>query len=140
MNVEMFDLGDGSDLALETADVIVVRDELSTISHLAHISRRARRYVIANLAIAATFIAVLVTRDLVATLPLPLAVAGQEGLSGHRRAQPSAPPALPGLNRLAVARRRLAQRPTTNPAERRSSAKLVTLPSSQSTASAWTEP
>jgi heavy metal translocating P-type ATPase len=69
----------GSDLALETADVIVVSDELSTISHLVHISRRARRYVIANLAIASTFIAVLVTWDLVATLPLPLAVAGHEG-------------------------------------------------------------
>jgi P-type E1-E2 ATPase len=69
----------GSDLALETADAIVVRDELSTIPHLVSISRRARRYVVANLTIAAVFITVLVTWDLVATLPLPLAVAGHEG-------------------------------------------------------------
>ena len=35
--------------------------------------------VIANLAIAASVIAVLVTWDLVGTLPLPLGVAGHEG-------------------------------------------------------------
>lgn len=43
------------------------------------LSRRARRVVVANLAIAATFIAVLVVWDLVGTLPLPLGVAGHEG-------------------------------------------------------------
>jgi cation-transporting P-type ATPase D len=35
--------------------------------------------VIANLVIAATFIAVLVTWDLIGHLPLPLGVAGHEG-------------------------------------------------------------
>lgn len=69
----------GSDLALETADAIIVRDELTAIPSLIGISRRARRFVIANLTIAATFITVLVTWDLIATLPLPLAVAGHEG-------------------------------------------------------------
>jgi len=69
----------GSDLALETADVIIVRDDLSAIPYLVRLSRRSRRFVIVNLVIAATFIAVLVTWDLVGTLPLPLAVAGHEG-------------------------------------------------------------
>ncbi|XKK38638.1 cadmium-translocating P-type ATPase [Nocardiopsis sp. ARC36] len=69
----------GSDLALDTADVIIVRDELGSVANLVRLSRRARRYVIANLAIAATVITVLVTWDLVATLPLALAVAGHEG-------------------------------------------------------------
>ena len=69
----------GSDLALETADAIVVRDDLSAIPYLVALSRRARRFVIANLCIAATFILVLVTWDLIDTLPLPLAVAGHEG-------------------------------------------------------------
>ncbi|MBS0661531.1 MAG: cadmium-translocating P-type ATPase [Verrucomicrobia bacterium] len=69
----------GSDLALETADVVIVRDELGTVPRLIGISRRARRFVIANLIIAATFITVLVTWDLIGTLPLPLAVAGHEG-------------------------------------------------------------
>jgi hypothetical protein len=35
--------------------------------------------VVANLVIAATFITVLVLRDLIGTLPLPLGVAGHEG-------------------------------------------------------------
>lgn len=69
----------GSDLALETADAIIVRDDLTTVPHLVQMSRRARRYVVANLTVAATFIVVLVTWDLISTLPLPLAVAGHEG-------------------------------------------------------------
>ncbi|MGM7648039.1 heavy metal translocating P-type ATPase [Nocardia sp. JW2] len=68
-----------SDLTLQTADAVVVRDDLTTIPTVIALSRRARRLVIANLAIAATFIAVLVTWDLIGHLPLPLGVAGHEG-------------------------------------------------------------
>ncbi|MEC3974416.1 heavy metal translocating P-type ATPase [Amycolatopsis sp. H20-H5] len=69
----------GSDLALDTADAVVVRDELGTVPAVIALSRRARRFVIANLIIAATFITVLVLWDLIGTLPLPLGVAGHEG-------------------------------------------------------------
>ncbi|MEU9858304.1 heavy metal translocating P-type ATPase [Streptomyces sp. NPDC047974] len=69
----------GSDLALETADAVVVRDELATIPTVVNLSRRARALVIQNLVIAGVFIAVLAVWDLVGTLPLPLGVAGHEG-------------------------------------------------------------
>ncbi|WP_438270936.1 heavy metal translocating P-type ATPase [Streptomyces anulatus] len=69
----------GSDLALETADAVVVRDELATVPAVVALSRTARRLVVQNLAIAGTFIAVLVAWDLIGTLPLPLGVAGHEG-------------------------------------------------------------
>jgi len=69
----------GSDLALDTADALIVRDELATIPKVIVLSRHARRLVIANLMIAATFITVLVTWDLLGHLPLPLGVAGHEG-------------------------------------------------------------
>ncbi|MEU5106802.1 heavy metal translocating P-type ATPase [Streptomyces sp. NPDC021354] len=69
----------GSDLALETADAVVVRDELATIPTVVALSRRARRLVVQNLVIAGTFITGLVIWDLVGTLPLPLGVAGHEG-------------------------------------------------------------
>lgn len=69
----------GADLTLHTADAIVVRDDLAAIPAAIALSRRARRVVVANLAIAATFIAVLVVWDLVGHLPLPLGVAGHEG-------------------------------------------------------------
>jgi P-type E1-E2 ATPase len=69
----------GSDLAVETADAVIVRDDLTTIPAALALSRRARRYVIANLTIAATFIAVLATWDIAGHLPLPIGVAGHEG-------------------------------------------------------------
>ncbi|WEO96038.1 heavy metal translocating P-type ATPase [Streptomyces sp. FXJ1.172] len=69
----------GSDLALETADAVVVRDELAAIPAVVGLSRLARRLVVQNLAVAALFITALVVWDLAGTLPLPLGVAGHEG-------------------------------------------------------------
>ncbi|CBG68910.1 putative cation transport protein [Streptomyces scabiei 87.22] len=69
----------GSDLALETADAVVVRDELSAIPAVVRLSRAARRLVVQNLVIAGVCIAVLVVWDLAGHLPLPLGVAGHEG-------------------------------------------------------------
>ncbi|MBD9721801.1 heavy metal translocating P-type ATPase [Streptomyces caniscabiei] len=69
----------GSDLALETADAVVVRDELRAIPAVVRLSRAARRLVVQNLVIAGVCIAVLVVWDLVGHLPLPLGVAGHEG-------------------------------------------------------------
>ena len=69
----------GADLTLDTADAVTVRDELATIPAVLALARRARRVVIANLVIAATFITGLVAWDLLGHLPLPLGVAGHEG-------------------------------------------------------------
>ena len=69
----------GADLTLDTADVVTIRDELSPIPTVVSLARRARRIVIANLAIAASVITVLVVWDLIGELPLPLGVAGHEG-------------------------------------------------------------
>ncbi|MDN3021879.1 heavy metal translocating P-type ATPase [Streptomyces sp. S.PB5] len=69
----------GSDLALETADAVVVRDELAAVPAVVRLSRAARRLVLQNLVIAGTCIAVLVVWDLAGHLPLPLGVAGHEG-------------------------------------------------------------
>jgi cobalt/nickel-transporting P-type ATPase D len=61
------------------ADGLTVRDELHTIPALIGLARQARRVVITYLAIAATFITVLVLWDLFGHLPLPLGVAGHGG-------------------------------------------------------------
>jgi heavy metal translocating P-type ATPase len=71
--------GIGSDLALSSADAVIVRDDLGSLSAVTRLSRRARRLIIQNLVLAATVIAVLVTWDLAGHLPLPLGVAGHEG-------------------------------------------------------------
>ncbi|WP_329142895.1 heavy metal translocating P-type ATPase [Streptomyces niveus] len=69
----------GSDLALETADAVIVRDELATVPTVVALSRRARALVVQNLVIASVFITGLVVWDLVGHLPLPLGVLGHEG-------------------------------------------------------------
>ncbi len=82
--------GAGSDLALQAADAVVVRDDLHAVPTLLALSRRARRVVIANLVFATAVITVLVAWDLLGHLPLPLGVAGHEtstvlvGLNGLR--------------------------------------------------------
>ncbi|MEU7638110.1 heavy metal translocating P-type ATPase [Streptomyces sp. NPDC039016] len=69
----------GSDLALETADAVIVRDELATVPAVVTLSRTARKLVVQNLVIASVFISGLVVWDLVGELPLPLGVLGHEG-------------------------------------------------------------
>jgi heavy metal translocating P-type ATPase len=69
----------GSDLALDTADMVLVRDDLTTLATVIDLSRQARRVIVQNLVIAAVVIATLVAIDLAGHLPLPLGVAGHEG-------------------------------------------------------------
>jgi hypothetical protein len=69
----------GSDLALDTADAVIMRDDLATVPAVIALSRRARRVVTANLVIAAAIITALAAWDLAGHLPLPLGVLGHEG-------------------------------------------------------------
>jgi heavy metal translocating P-type ATPase len=69
----------GSDLALDTADAVIVRDELAILPTIIGLSARAHRVVRANLLLAAIVIAALITWDIAGFLPLPLGVAGHEG-------------------------------------------------------------
>lgn len=72
-------MGAGSDITLQTADAVTVRDELHTIPTIIGLARQARRVVTVNLALAGSFITMLVLWDLFGQLPLPLGVAGHEG-------------------------------------------------------------
>jgi heavy metal translocating P-type ATPase len=69
----------GSDLALETSDAVLVRDDLTLLPTAIAVARRAERIVKANLVFAGAVITALVIWDLAGTLPLPLGVAGHEG-------------------------------------------------------------
>ncbi|MCW3101391.1 MAG: ctpJ [Chthonomonadaceae bacterium] len=69
----------GSDLTLQTADAVLVRDDLSTLPALLRLSRAARTAVLQNLVLAGLAIVGLVAWDLLGTLPLPLGVLGHEG-------------------------------------------------------------
>ena len=71
--------GGGTDVALETADVVLMADDLGKIPYLLRLSRRTRRTLAVNIAISLGAIAVMVVTILGAGLPLPLAVVGHEG-------------------------------------------------------------
>ncbi len=71
----------GTDVALETADVVLMSSDLSKIPYAIALSKRARRVVIQNLVFSMSVIVVLVISALLpfVHLPLPLGVVGHEG-------------------------------------------------------------
>nr|WP_254538575.1 heavy metal translocating P-type ATPase [Halomarina sp. BCD28] len=71
--------GAGTDVALETADVVLMGDDLSKIPYVLELGRQTRRTLVTNLAIAFGAIALMVGTILFQGLALPLAVVGHEG-------------------------------------------------------------
>ncbi len=71
--------GVGSDVAMETADLVLMADELEKVSEAIHLARQARSTVLQNLTFAVGVISVLVISVLLGKLNLPLAVVGHEG-------------------------------------------------------------
>jgi Cd2+/Zn2+-exporting ATPase len=71
--------GAGTDVALETADVVLMSDDLNHLPYAIGLARKARRTVIQNLVFALGVIILLVSSSFGASLPLPLGVVGHEG-------------------------------------------------------------
>ena len=69
----------GTDVALETADIVLMSDDLSQIPYVIGLSRATRRTLIANLSFAALMIALMIGAIFSFGLALPLAVIGHEG-------------------------------------------------------------
>lgn len=69
----------GSDVAIETADVVLMRDDLDGLGDALQLARNCRRSIRQSLAIAGGMITVLVTLTLAGSLPLPVAVVCHEG-------------------------------------------------------------
>jgi Cd2+/Zn2+-exporting ATPase len=69
----------GTDVAMETADIVLMADRLENIPLLLRHARRAKRVLIQNLSFATAVIAVLLIAALGFSLALPLGVIGHEG-------------------------------------------------------------
>ncbi len=69
----------GTDVALETADVVLMGDDLPAIAYAIQLSRRARRVVWQNIGFALSVIVALVIGTFAVDLPLPVGVIGHEG-------------------------------------------------------------
>ena len=71
--------GAGTDVALETADVVLMADDLTKLPYAIDLSRRTRRTIRQNLAFSLAVIGTLVVATLTRGIPLPLGVVGHEG-------------------------------------------------------------
>jgi Cd2+/Zn2+-exporting ATPase len=69
----------GTDVALETADLVLMADDLSRVAYAMRLSRRARRVILQNIAFSLSVIVILVISALGLNLALPLGVIGHEG-------------------------------------------------------------
>jgi Cd2+/Zn2+-exporting ATPase len=69
----------GTDVALETADVVVMGDDLGGIPYARELSLRARRIVLQNLVFASAVLLGLVALALTGLVSLPAGVVGHEG-------------------------------------------------------------
>jgi Cd2+/Zn2+-exporting ATPase len=68
----------GTDVALETADVALMADDLDKLVYALRLARRHERVVRQNLALSVIVITVLVVGAVLGQLTLPLAVIGHE--------------------------------------------------------------
>jgi Cd2+/Zn2+-exporting ATPase len=71
--------GAGTDVALETADVVLMADDLTRLPYAIDLSRRTRRTIRQNLGFSLAVIGTLVVATLTRGIPLPLGVIGHEG-------------------------------------------------------------
>ncbi len=72
-------MGGGTDVALETADVILMKNDLSKIAHAVKLSRKMQRIVKQNIIFSLTVIALLIISNFFQAISLPLGVIGHEG-------------------------------------------------------------
>lgn len=72
-------MGEGTDVALETADVVLMKNDLSKIANAFTLSQRMNKVVKQNIIFSLAIIILLITSNLFQVLDLPLGVVGHEG-------------------------------------------------------------
>ncbi len=71
--------GAGTDVALETADIVLLADDLRRLPYAIALARRTQQIIRQNLILAFSVMGGLLVATMLTTLPLPLAVVGHEG-------------------------------------------------------------
>ncbi|ALC92375.1 ATPase [Bacillus sp. FJAT-18017] len=72
-------MGEGTDVALETADVILMKNDLPKIAEAIRLSRRMNRIIKQNIVFSILVIMVLISSNFLQLLDLPYGVIGHEG-------------------------------------------------------------
>ncbi len=69
----------GSDVALETADIVLMADRLEKLEQAIHLGRRSQSIVKQNITFALSFIVLLLITNFTGNITMPLGVIGHEG-------------------------------------------------------------
>lgn len=72
-------MGEGTDVALETADVVLMKNDLSKIAYAIRLSRKMQRIVKQNIFFSIGVITLLIASNFLQVVDLPLGVIGHEG-------------------------------------------------------------
>ncbi|WP_427071314.1 heavy metal translocating P-type ATPase [Lysinibacillus fusiformis] len=72
-------MGEGTDVALETADVVLMKNDLSKIAYAVRLSRKMQRIVKQNIIFSIGVIIFLIASNFLQVVDLPLGVIGHEG-------------------------------------------------------------
>ncbi|GLC90318.1 heavy metal translocating P-type ATPase [Lysinibacillus piscis] len=72
-------MGEGTDVAVETADVILMKNDLSKIAYAVRLSRKMQRIVKQNIFFSLSVIVLLIASNFLQVVDLPLGVIGHEG-------------------------------------------------------------
>ncbi|WP_084268796.1 heavy metal translocating P-type ATPase [Oceanobacillus damuensis] len=72
-------MGEGTDIALETADIVLMKNDLSKITNSINLSSRMNRVIKQNIFFSLSVIAILIISNYIQLIDLPLGVIGHEG-------------------------------------------------------------
>ncbi|MGG5252236.1 heavy metal translocating P-type ATPase [Neobacillus sp. SM06] len=72
-------MGEGTDVALETADIVLMKNDLPRIAEAIQLSKRMNRIIKQNVIFSITVIALLISSNFIQALDLPFGVIGHEG-------------------------------------------------------------
>ncbi|MFY4776753.1 heavy metal translocating P-type ATPase [Metabacillus sp. RGM 3146] len=72
-------MGEGTDVALETADIVLMKNELSKLTKAISLSKRMNRIIKQNIVFSLAMICLLICTNFLQVLDLPIGVIGHEG-------------------------------------------------------------
>ena len=72
-------MGDGTDVALETADVVLMKNDLTKLADSVRLAKKARTVITQNIIFSLAVITVLIVSNFFQAINLPLGVIGHEG-------------------------------------------------------------
>lgn len=72
-------IGEGTDIAMETAEIILMKNKLSLLIYSYKVSKKLRKITLANITFSLSVIAILIISNLLQVINLPMGVIGHEG-------------------------------------------------------------